>query len=283
MENLGKEYICCERRNSLPLVHPFKLTRKLGGCSSESTATSPNRPSFRRKVLGNGYIAISLAGLFMLAVLVFDPSKKLPVGANQLDKQVTLALFMVICTFGIVAGLYPSKISSITYFRKPIQQPDQSKNSSETFRELKGHHPTCKNYSSHVLNIQGKSYCAGCSGLVLGAAISIVGSPAETFSLIPSEYSNIMFWVGIVAVVLGLFQYSITSGALMHSVLNISFVLGAFLLVSAVIEATRNPLVEGLALILSVFLIVSRIMLSQLEHDRICSECNLESCGYVSR
>jgi hypothetical protein len=124
-------------------------------------------------------------------------------------------------------------------------------------------------------------YCAGCTGLVLGATVSIAGSLLDVFNLIRIEHGTAIFWLGTVAVVLGLFQYSMSSGgAVLHTVLNVSFVSGAFLLVVVVIEVSRNPFVEMFALFLSVFLIISRITLSQLEHKRICSSCNLESCSH---
>jgi len=279
-QRFGEEYVLYRKRTPFLIPHPWKRIGRSAASLAETALVKRDKNSARRSVLKISYIGISMAGLFVLALLAFSSNQIR--SENIWDRQLSLAVFMAICVFGIVAGLHPSRLQHSTDFRREqLGGTDQSKKPSETTPKLEGHHPTCQSFSSHVLKVKGKPYCAGCTGLVLGATVSIAGSLLDIFNLIRIEHGTAIFWLGTIAVVFGLFQYSMSSGgAVLHTVLNVSFVSGAFLLVVVVIEVSRNPFIEMFALFLSVFLIISRITLSQLEHDRICSHCNLESCSH---
>jgi membrane-bound ClpP family serine protease len=145
-----------------------------------------------------------------------------------------------------------------------------------------GHHPTCENFSAHILQFGSKIYCAGCTGLVLGAIISLLGILLYSFH----DYNfggnaALIFWVGFISVVCGLLQYHIPNGnsGLVHFFLNVTFVLGAFLLLVGVNNITSNFILEVYLLALTTYWIIARIIFSQIEHRKICATC-LQSCSY---
>jgi len=232
------------------------------------------------------FISISLIGLFLLAALTFGiPTSKVN---PSWRKPVIGSTFGMICLLGIISGLYPSKCSQMLHFRKKIQ--DRQRYDAErgsvgegALLTFEGHHPNCGNFSAHVFRLGDKKYCAGCVGLVAGAAISLLGAFLYFFTgLFLGEVATAFFWLGFWGVALGLLQYNLfnTSRSSVHLSLNVTFVLGAFLLLIGIEEVTRNLILEVYFVTLTLYWILTRILLSQQEHRKICSACGLKSCSF---
>lgn len=228
------------------------------------------------------YIGLSLLGLCLLTVLTFNIP--VSVGSIAWQRQVTGSIFMAICILGTIAGISPSRCSQMTHSRTigRSQYESNSRNVEETTTALEGHHPTCESFSSHVIQFRGETYCAGCTGLVMGAIMSLLGSLLYFFSdLSAGEAGALIFWLGFVGVACGLLQYNLTlNRRLVHVLLNVVFVVGAFLLLVGVNEVNGNVVLNYYLLILIVYWIIAKIMMSQLEHEKICSTCGLKSCSH---
>lgn len=230
-------------------------------------------------LLSLSYISLSLVNLFILAVSTFT-FKTTTLNFN-LQKQLTGSIFAIICILGIIVGVYPTRCSRIPHFRKKFDRKELTDQETTTIRFV-GHHPKCGNFSTHILLLRGKTYCAGCTGLVLGAIIALLA--ILSYSLLDfhvGEYGVFVFWVGFIAVVCGLLQYRIRDGnkGQIHFFLNLTFVLGAFLLLVGIHEITRNFILEVYLLAMIVYWIITRVMISQLEHRKICAACQ-QSCSY---
>lgn len=160
-----------------------------------------------------------------------------------------------------------------------IQQGDTSQNKREI--SYRGHHPTCGNFSSHVIQIGDRIYCAGCAGLVVGAVIALAGTAYYFF--LPDFSAQLVaafFWAGLVAVTLGLLQYELfVNRAFFHFLLNIIFVVGALLLLIGVNEMNGSLSLSIYFLLVILFLINARSTLSRLEHEKKCSICKAENCS----
>ena len=176
----------------------------------------------------------------------------------------TGSIYAVICVAGIVLGLHP---------------PRFAKRGSITREEVvatgyKGHHPTCGRFTSHVIRFQNRTLCAGCSGLVVGAVLSLAGSLYFFFDLQLGEASIIIYIVGMVFIAMGIFQYSLlkTSYGAVHFFTNVLFVVGTMFLLIGFNEINGSVLVFYLFAIM-IFWIIARIVHSQVEHDRICLQC----------
>ena len=228
------------------------------------------------------YLGVSLIGLGLLTVPTFHSPTA--TASFPMQKQLTGGLFAVICVLGIAAGLSPSRCSRVLHFResssKSLGETEQISNEEPSVK-LRGHHPTCGTFSSHVFSYGGRVYCAGCMGLVTGAILAVFGDFLYSFmSMDIGGGSTLVFWLGFVGVVCGLLQYSFpVDRSDVHFFLNVMFVLGAFFLLVGVNEVAGSLVLNLYFLALTIFWIVTRVALSQAEHRRMCSSCNRKPCS----
>jgi hypothetical protein len=228
------------------------------------------------------YLTVSLLGLGLLAILTFSQT----VPRTDFSWQMPLSglIFGAICIFGIMAGLSPRRCSQITHFEAAERSGSYAvkrSNSEEKLTAFRGHHPTCGNFGSHVLSFGDRTFCAGCTGLVSGAIFSLAGNFLYFFvGFQVGEVGSLFFWLGFLGVLCGLLQYKFpTSNSFMHFILNVTFVLGAFLLLIGVNSVNGSLTLDLYLLALTVYWIVTRIMLSHLEHRKKCSSCGSKPCS----
>jgi hypothetical protein len=211
------------------------------------------------------FYLISFLSLAVLAALaITSPHESIGV-----QKELISAAFSAICILGIVAGISPSRCNRLVgHFP---EKPDRS---------FRGHHPDCGNFSPHIIQIGGRTYCAGCTGLVIGAMIALIGTVIYAFLQSLSVQSvTVAFWSGLAGVTLGLLQYNLfTKRASIHFLLNVVFVVGAFLLLVGVIEINGSLSSGAYFLFVILFLINARSSLSRLEHRKKCISCDVEYC-----
>ncbi|MGB9844466.1 hypothetical protein [Methanothermobacter tenebrarum] len=207
------------------------------------------------------FISVSLIGLFFLPIMVF----KIPASATSHWHQLPIfSVFGLICFLGILAGIFPSK------FQKK----------GNKIMEFKGHHPDCGNFSEHVIQVGDKIYCAGCSGLVIGAVISLFGVLLYLIGRLPCENMTIIFWLGFTGTLTCLLYNSLFKWRIsfLNLFLNAFFVLGAFMLLIGMEKINNSLLIELYLLILIPIWIITRILSSQKAHRRICEICDLKKC-----
>jgi hypothetical protein len=127
-------------------------------------------------------------------------------------------------------------------------------------------------------------YCAGCTGLVLGAAIALVGSALYFFVGVPLIQTVLLFWLGFGGVAIGLLQHPFYAlikprHGVVRVIVNLGFVVGAFLLLASVAEITNNLMLTAYLLLMSLYWIFTRIAMSKRGHRRICTLCGEPSCS----
>jgi len=229
------------------------------------------------------FLATSLFGLCVAAALTFNSP------AFLLDlphrKRVVGLLFASMCLLGILAGVFPSRCSRILDHKSSSLSPSRRLQVASEMKpiEFKGHHPDCGGFSAHVFNWGERTYCAGCTGLVLGATASFLGAILYFFAgLRLGQVSYFVFWAGFVGVACGLLQYHVFNfgGSLVHLSLNFIFVFGFLLLLVGADAIARNFAVDLYLLTLCVFWVFTRVMFSRQEHERICSRCNVKFCEF---
>jgi hypothetical protein len=213
------------------------------------------------------YLALSLTGLSILVSLYMwggGPQVHIPYQA-----QVTGAIFAAICLTGLVAAVSPRSLCGHRH---------------GSSAQSTGHHPDCGRFSGHVLWVGGKPRCAGCSGLALGAMISIIGSVSFFYVGLFRSLHWAVFWVGVVAVALGLIQHFIDlSSPHIHFLLNVSLVSGSFMVAASMSAAGASFFVEAYHLVLVIFWVATRIRVSQEEHSLVCRACGADcEQGYMT-
>jgi hypothetical protein len=226
------------------------------------------------------FYTISLLSLGILAALALTAQA----GSVQVQKESISTAFGAICALGIVAGISPSRCNRLfMHFHTDASTHTERKSMSQEEHEIsyRGHHPTCGSFSSHIIQIGGRIYCAGCAGLVVGAAIALAGTALYVLLQdLSAQLVAISFWAGLVGVTLGLLQYELfINKASLHFLLNVIFVIGALLLLVGVNEMNGSLSLGVYFLLVILFLINTRSTLSRLEHLKKCIICNAEDCN----
>lgn len=240
---------------------------------------------FKKNNINNTYFSlISIAGLILLLVLVYYSPNTNIVYSNQ--KQLILSVFIVICSLGMVAAVSPSRCSgfiSPKKFQKPKKIGNEKENVTENIKiKFKGHHPKCNDFNNHRYSLLGRTYCAGCSGLFIGAFISVIGTVIYYFYGIDGV-GSLIFFIGFIAVLIYLLQDLLLNIDLniMKFFLNMILVLGSFMLLIGIIELNNSISVQLFFLVLVFIWILARITSSEKKHYKICSECSKGSyCIY---
>jgi len=227
-------------------------------------------------------VIMSFLGLFLTGILTVYPPT---VHENLLwRKPLVGSIFGLICVFGILAVFIPTQCSRIFDFEK--EKPGRlhldkfvSHGASST---LQGHHPDCGNFDAHVFQMGDKTFCAACTGLLLGGFLALSGTFLYFFSNWHVEQSSsLMVWMGVLGVGFGLFQFKFKN--FVRLFLNIFFVLGTFSILIGIDKLAQSVMVDLFLVALTVFWLFTRISLSQWDHERICYACKAANCEFADR
>ena len=226
------------------------------------------------------FYSISLLLITILATLALNAQP----GSVRAQKESISAAFGAICILGIVAGISPSRCNRLfMHFQTNVSSHIETRNTSQDKHEIsyRGHHPICGSFSSHVIRIGGRVYCAGCAGLVVGAVLALAGTALYVFTQdLSPQLVAVSFWAGLVGVTLGLLQYELfINKASLHFFLNVVFVVGALLLLVGVNEMNGSLSLGIYFMLVILFLINTRSTLSRLEHEKKCVVCKAEDCS----
>jgi hypothetical protein len=221
-------------------------------------------------------LLVSFLGLVLVVALTTSPPTV--TGNSSYRKPVIGAIFSAICVLGVLAVFSPSKCGKILNLENRRVGSDSAQLASHGIsNSLRGHHPTCGNYDAHILQINGKTVCAACAGLLFGGLLALAGAYVYFFAgWHVAGQSSLMVLLGAVGVSFGLFQFKF-SGLVRLSV-NTVFVLGALLVLVGVDGLVHSIFFDLFVVCLIVFWLFTRISLSHWDHKRICSGCDAENC-----
>lgn len=213
-------------------------------------------------------VTFSLIGLSIVLVIVLNPP---PINNGFLFRKMLIgAMFNTICLIGVFAALFPKKCSKIFFKGK--------RNAESPQREVKGHHPDCEAFSTHVMRIRGRTLCAACTGLLIGGVSAMFFSTAYFsgfFSLGEAVFQLILIGaLGIMLVFLG----QMTKGFI-RLLLNMFFPIGGMLVLIGVDELFKSMFIDVFLNALIVFWILTRITVSSWSHSKTCSECKSPCTG----
>lgn len=226
-------------------------------------------------------ILLSFLGLFIVVVLTIYPPRLHEYLLWR--KPLIGSIFGLICIFGILAAFFPRLCSRIFDLgKKKSSGSHLGKFSSHgTSSVLRGHHFDCGSFARHVFRIGDKTFCAACTGLVLGGLLAFAG----TFLYFLGNWhvetnSSLIVCIGVLGVGFGLFQFK--SKRFVRSLLNIFFVLGTFLILIGVDNLVHSVMVDLFLIALTLFWLFARISLSRWDHQRICAACRVATCESAS-
>jgi MFS family permease len=196
-------------------------------------------------------------------------------------KPVVGAIFAVICFLGIVGSLSPRKCLETFGHKRGVYAVVSSPRASGLAVSIRGHHYDCGEFSSHTVRVNGHVLCAACTGLFLGGGGALLGTLLFFFSgLGVGQFGFLSVAVGVAAMIFGFLQVEFSGFA--RLILNVLFVLGAFLILAGLDALIGSLLVDLFSIVLTVFWIFTRILLSQWDHWRICRRCPLLCEAHVT-
>lgn len=219
-------------------------------------------------------LLVSVIGLVLVFMMTVYP----PIIATDFmwRKEVVGLIFSTFCFLGVLAVFAPNQCGKLIDTKKQSNNSDLAK-PNKTSISLKGHHPNCGKYSDHTFLIRDKTFCAACIGLLFGGLLALAGTAAYFFwDMTIFEQGSLIVFLGIVGVILGLFQFKFKS--LLRLFANIVFVLGALFVLVGVDKSAQSIFFDLFVVCLIVFCLFTRISLSQLDHKIICSSCKIENC-----
>lgn len=237
-------------------------------------------------------VSVSFFGLFLVTLSAVSP---LQIQQNfQWRKPLVGSIFGLICFLGIIAVFFPSYCSTIFQVDKFMENKKHDlpvKNSKALHKTstilglqiIHGHHPSCEGFTAHEFQFGDKTFCTACTGLLLGALLSIFGTTAY-FYLGWNIGGNISLFLllGVSSIGLGLFQYMFfdIQWRVFRLLLNSLFVFGAFLVVACIDAAVNSLVLDFFVIFLSIFWLLTRISLSKHVHKKICQTCNFKCHVY---
>ena len=215
-------------------------------------------------------IACSLLGLLIILLMIIYPPATTQ---NSLwRKPFVGSVFFLICAGGSFVAVSPRTCSAT--HKTQIAETSKDSNVKTVFPvSSEGHHPDCGRFSAHTIRFNGASYCAACTGLLIGgiAAMSVtvlyffLGLNAEAIGF-PAVL------IGLFGPVLGLVQFKFKGWT--RLVANMLFVLGSSLMLIGIDQLVRSVFVDLYLTGLVLMWILTRVMISQWDHHRICLRCS---------
>ena len=232
-------------------------------------------PHLRRvwRVTPYASVIISLAGVALVAAFLHQPS---PIPSSSDAGLYIWGLFSTLCLLGASATLFPHLCGRVAH--RPEELSPLRTSTLLGVRVVHGHHRPCVEFQGHEFKIKGKTFCAGCAGLLLGASTALVITTLHlVFRFTPPPVAA---YIGLCCVVLSLFHIPlrITGIPLLRSIFNAVLVMG-FSLVLIGVDNLGNFEFNLVVIGLCVFWMFTRIQLSNWDHERICRVCGFRCEG----
>lgn len=226
------------------------------------------------------FLGVSLFGLGIAMVMALYPPQA---PENFLWREPLVGSIMgLISIFGMLAVLFPRACSKKIGCNGEHGTPRLKITAPEKKPALRGHHPDCEKFSAHVFQIDGRNFCAGCTGLFLGGLMALVGTIIYFFcNLNFGQTSILISWAGTAGVVFGLLLPLLNiPWSSVRLFLNAFFAFGSFLILARTDEIVQSIFVDMFLVVLIVFWLFTRIVLSKWNHERICESCDVKACEF---
>ena len=225
---------------------------------------------------------VSLIGLILASILLFyTPATQ----DFAWRRSIISSTYALICILGSVAVFFPKKCSRIICPRNWQTVPKMLYNTSMLdegrttslfgFKLTHGHHPKCESFSDHELQVGKRTFCAGCTGLLIGALISLVTVSAYFLSQVQLDNVAIpLIGFGFITVPVGLLTpILLARRSTTRFGLNALFILGMSSILVGADTLLHNIQIDLYLIALDILWLATRISLSQLNHERICADC----------
>jgi hypothetical protein len=206
-------------------------------------------------------------------------------------RQLTGLIFSVLCILGIIAVFFPQHCARTPHKERLISERSDSSLQGENDLQKSssiggvtvshGHHPLCEPYRQHEFIFGKKTLCSACMGLFCGALISVAGAWYVFLQQFPYNLPyEIIFTLGAVLIVVGLGPYVIAHplGPVRRFSFNALMLVGMLLALVGVDGRAQSVALNAFLIGFFVFVLFTRISLSQDKHEQICATCG-QTCA----
>jgi hypothetical protein len=214
-------------------------------------------------------IIVSILGLIITSGLALNPAQTAQTSFSW-RKPLVGSIFSLICLFGIAVALSPGKCILGKHGK---EGSTVSGLSGSDIPDVRGHHYNCGKFRAHTIHLDEYILCAACTGLLFGGLGAILGTAVYFFAgygMGKSAFLTVL--IGMSGISVGFFQLKFRG--FVRMMLNVSFVLGAFLVLAGIDELTGSLLADLFSIALIAFWLFTRILLSQWDHRNICKTCH---------
>ncbi|MCJ7424874.1 hypothetical protein MUP01_11510 [Candidatus Bathyarchaeota archaeon] len=232
-----------------------------------------------RSSSSNSLLLFSIfASIFgLLAVALFASLPPMIIVDVSWRKPLVGLSFTFICASGIVAAIFPNKCQKGSHFQEKRKRGVSNLARSASHSIIKGHHPDCGEFSAHVVEIRGRTFCAACTGLLIGAVGALLGTAWYFFLGWAFEQASFpLVLVGQALTACGFFQ--LASKSITRLFMNAIFVLGPFMILVGLDMLAKSVFIDFYVVGLIALWIWTRVLLSQWDHNRTCRVCT-QDCG----
>jgi hypothetical protein len=234
-------------------------------------------------------VFVSFSTLCLIAVIAFLSPRVSDGFAWR--RQLTGLIFSALCILGIIAVFFPQHCARTPHKERSISK--RSDSSSQGEQDLQkssliggvtvthGHHPLCHPYRQHEFIFGKKTLCSACMGLFCGALISLAGAWYVFLQQFTYDLPyGIVFTLGAVLILFGLAPYVVANplGPVRRFSFNALMIVGMLLALVGVDGRAQSFALNAFLIGFFVFVLFTRISLSQYKHEQICATCG-QTCA----
>lgn len=221
-------------------------------------------------------IGFSIIGAILIVVVSWWGSPGSSSTGIQ-DRLIVGGAFIASSVYGLALAIRPGWNSRPK--GEPLPITPVATRESHT-RSRRGHHPDCGRFSDHVIRWRGRVLCAGCTGLAVGSATSIL--IMSLFIIISPQFpASVWQWFLVLGLAMVGAKYLepmvLRSTASVRLAFNALLVVGLLFVVLGAFQLTGNAIFGLLAIVLSFLFLDTRVQLSAIRHSKTCTGC-VEDC-----
>ena len=218
-------------------------------------------------------VACSLFGMCtVILMIIFKPATMQDIFWR---KPLVGSVLFLISAGGSLSAVSPRTCS--TTHRTQMVETSKGSDVKTDSVSSEGHHPDCGRFSNHTIQFRSNSHCAACTGLLIGGIMTM--SVTVLYFFLGLNAGAIGFpavLTGQFGPALGFMQFKFKSW--IRLIANVLFVVGSCMILIGIDKLVQNVLVDVYVTGLILLWILTRVMISQWDHYRICLACGF-SCG----
>ena len=225
------------------------------------------------------YVILSIVACVMAMVAAVNGYQE-DADVDRTDRAIVGMALLLVSVLGISMALRPNWRCLLTEPERAGDDEGDGAGNGLPGPRRRGHHPECEPFSGHTLSWGGRVRCAGCTGLTVGALVTIAMTIG--YVLLPTPDPALLgpglVLCGLALVAVDLYAAAMgASDPMANMALNGLMVMGFGFVSIGMLEATGDWSWGLVGVVFSVLWMDTRIQLSRWNHVATCMVCP-EAC-----